>query len=386
MPLRDARDQLLGVISVDEPETGMRPTDEELDVLVTISQHAALAMRIGQDIAEDMQHQRMLERVLEVSARLAQARDVDAVLQAVSDGIQDALGFDKVLIGISEQRDRPLVTRASSGWPANAPALDHGASLAALEGLLVDDFEVAGCYLMPAEAAEDRLGIEDFPYRSELNGRGPHAWSRHWLIVPLVEGDRPIGVIWVDDPRDRLLPTTARLQALRLFANQAVAAIHGQAGGAPATRGDSRLAHRPVEPARVPGTAGARDRRASRLRAAAVRPGQPEDRERHARPRRWRQGAAAARRRAAQPAARSDEAYRIGGTSSPSCCRASRLDAERVMRRLRDGIASSVPAAGDRIDASFGIAVFEPGDDPSGSWPAPTTPLPGQAPSGESVA
>ena len=138
MPLRDARDQLLGVISVDEPETGMRPTDEELDVLVTISQHAALAMRIGQDIADDMQHQRMLERVLEVSARLAQARDVDAVLQAVSDGIQDALGFDKVLIGISEQRDRPLVTRASSGWPVNAPALDHGASLAALEGLFVD--------------------------------------------------------------------------------------------------------------------------------------------------------------------------------------------------------------------------------------------------------
>ena len=32
-------------------------------------------------------------------------------------------------------------------------------------------------------------------------------------------------MIWVDDPRDRLLPTRARLQALRLFANQAVAAL-----------------------------------------------------------------------------------------------------------------------------------------------------------------
>ena len=83
VPLWDTRHQLLGVISVDEPETGLRPTDAELDVLITIAQHAALALRIGQGMANEMQHQRMLERVLEVSAGLAEARDADAVLQAV---------------------------------------------------------------------------------------------------------------------------------------------------------------------------------------------------------------------------------------------------------------------------------------------------------------
>jgi GGDEF domain-containing protein len=34
------------------------------------------------------------------------------------------------------------------------------------------------------------------------------------------------------------------------------------------------------------------------------------------------------------------------------------------MRRLRDAVAASVPSGGDPIEASFGIAVFEPGDDP----------------------
>ena len=156
-------------------------------MLVTIAQHAALAMRIGQDMANDIEHQRMLERVLEVSARLAEASDVDAVLQAVSrrDPRRARLrqGADRHL-----RRGRPAARHQGTrrAGRSDAPALDHGASLEALGGLFSEDFEVAGCYLLPAEVAEDRLGIDDFPYRSELNGRGPHAWSRHWLLVPLV--------------------------------------------------------------------------------------------------------------------------------------------------------------------------------------------------------
>ena len=34
-----------------------------------------------------------------------------------------------------------------------------------------------------------------------------------------------IGVVWVDDPEDRLVPTLDRRQTLRAFANQAGAAI-----------------------------------------------------------------------------------------------------------------------------------------------------------------
>ena len=34
-----------------------------------------------------------------------------------------------------------------------------------------------------------------------------------------------IGLIWADEPEDRLLPSPEKLQALRIFANQAAAAI-----------------------------------------------------------------------------------------------------------------------------------------------------------------
>ena len=354
VPLRDRRHQLLGVISVDEPETGRRPTDEELDALVTISRQAALALRIAQDIAEDMQHQRMLEHVLAVSARLTQADDVESVLQAVCDGIEDALGFNRVMISLAEEPDVPLEPVASSGWDLDDFAHD-GATLASLAPLFAEDFEVAGCYLLPAEVAEQRLGIDDYPYNSEATGHGPHAWSRHWLIVPLVEGERHVGVIWVDDPRDRLLPTRARLEALRLFANQAVAALR-------AADQTVRLRHEATHDTLT----GLPNRRAFRrrlAREAELGEGfalilcdmdnlkQVNDAQGHEAGDRALQTMAVALQSELR---RSDEAYRVGGDEfAVVLSGASRLDAERVMRRLREG-----------IEASFGIAVHEPGDDP----------------------
>jgi diguanylate cyclase (GGDEF)-like protein len=364
VPLRDKGGQLIGMISVDEPESGLRPSDAELDVLVTIARHAALAMRIGQGIANDMEHQRMLERVLEVSARLAAASDADAVLQAVADGIQDALGFEKVLIGTSEELDRPLVTRAAAGWAPDAAALDHGASLAALGRLMSDDFEVAGCYLMPAEVAEERLGIDDFPYRSELNGRGPHAWARHWLLVPLEEGGRRIGVIWVDDPRDRLLPSRERLQALRLFANQAVAAVH-------TAKQADRLRHEATHDALT----GLPNRRAFRGRMAReIDSGSRfalvlcdmdnlknvnDTRGHDAGDKALRQLADALRSQLRH----SDNAYRIGGDEfAVVLAGAGREEADQVLARLGESV-TQVPPGGQRLEASFGVSMFEPGDD-----------------------
>src|SRR5918995_828632 len=64
VPLRDSKDNLIGVVSVDEPESGRRPSDEDLLALVAIARHAALALRIAQGTANDVEHQRMLEGIL----------------------------------------------------------------------------------------------------------------------------------------------------------------------------------------------------------------------------------------------------------------------------------------------------------------------------------
>src|SRR5262249_56183867 len=61
VPMRDQRGLLLGIISVDEPVTGLRPTDDDLEVLVSLVDHAALAVEAAREAAESERHQRALE-------------------------------------------------------------------------------------------------------------------------------------------------------------------------------------------------------------------------------------------------------------------------------------------------------------------------------------
>ena len=160
VPLRDAAGQLLGVISVDEPETGPRPTDEQLDVLVTIAQHAALALRIGAGHRE--RHGAPAHARARAGGVGAAGRGRATWTRSCRPSRRDP-GRARLRQGADRDRRpaRPAAgTRASSGWCARRGALDHGASLEELEGLFSEDFEVAGCYLLPAEVAEERLGIE----------------------------------------------------------------------------------------------------------------------------------------------------------------------------------------------------------------------------------
>jgi diguanylate cyclase (GGDEF)-like protein len=224
VPMRHAAGHLLGVLSVDEPASRRRPTDEELDVLVSLADHAALAVQGAQESAEAARHRLALEQLLGVSSRLTAEPIADEILRAVCRGVHDALGFQNVAVQLLDAATGRLERRAAVGWTVDggsAPVL-----LADIEPLLDPAFEIEGCYLLPNDEAERRLAGDKAVYVSHRNGSGPWAWDRHWLLVPLLDSaGKVLGIIWTDEPDDRLLPSAERLQALRIFANQAAAAI-----------------------------------------------------------------------------------------------------------------------------------------------------------------
>jgi diguanylate cyclase (GGDEF)-like protein len=201
--MRDLDGSVLGVISFDEPEHGRHPSDLELDALVAVAGHAGLTIRLATDVAQARRHREALEHILEVFSRSRDLSSAEELLAEMTAGIRETLGFERVEIEL----------------------LKAGAE-APLARVLAPRFERHGCYLMTAAEARELAPEVDFGPPSARSGRGPLAWRDHRLFAPLQDSSgRLLGMICVEDPADRLLPSLVSLHALRVFADQAAMAI-----------------------------------------------------------------------------------------------------------------------------------------------------------------
>lgn len=226
VPLGRSDGSIVGIMSFGEPIDGRRPDDEQLAVAVALASHAALALEAAQERTRFDRHQTGLQQLLRVSSQLPQTMSTEAMLSSVCEGVSEALEFDKVLIQLLDEETGLLKPAAAAGWEENDVAAMAVLELELISRLFEPQFEVAGCYLVPRAEAEPRVGPTQVVYRSVMNGRGPHAWDHHWLVVPLIGTDGAVlGVLWADEPRTRLLPTEQVLQALRVFANHAMEAL-----------------------------------------------------------------------------------------------------------------------------------------------------------------
>jgi diguanylate cyclase (GGDEF)-like protein len=225
VPLERSDGQILGVMSFGEPLDGLRPADEQLALAVTLASHAALALEMAQERERLERHQAGLEQLLRVSSQLPQTMTTEAILTSVCEAVREALAFDKVVIELLEEDGELLRPVATAGWQENDER-SGVLELSLISRLFDERFEIAGCYLVPRSEAEERAGKTQVVYESVRNGRGPAAWNHHWLVVPLYgpEGDVR-GLLWADEPLNRLLPTENVLQALRIFANHAMEAL-----------------------------------------------------------------------------------------------------------------------------------------------------------------
>ena len=166
---------------------------------------------------------RALEHMLRVSARLNEEASVDSLLQLGLRGHPRRARADRASPW-SWSTERP-------GAPSRAPSsVDDGRRSRPPRAATSPCSTACSTPRSRSRAASccpttrpARAWASSAPAtRRARNGTGPLAWNHHWLLIPMRGADGQLtGVIWADEPEDRLLPTRESLQALRLFANQA---------------------------------------------------------------------------------------------------------------------------------------------------------------------
>jgi diguanylate cyclase (GGDEF)-like protein/putative nucleotidyltransferase with HDIG domain len=226
VPLTASDGRRLAFLSLNEPLDGRRPSDAALEVLSAVAAIVASVIEHAQLAAETARHRAAVEHLLRVSSELTSSRTRGEMLRAVCEGIRDALGFELAGVFLDEAGHGRLLPAAGVGFDFVEGFGSFTA--AALEHMIGPELVKEGCVLLDSATASALAAEAGMPtvYESRNNGRGPHAWNHHWLMVPLRDRSGALlGFLWADEPVDLLLPGTDDLRALRAFANHAVGAI-----------------------------------------------------------------------------------------------------------------------------------------------------------------
>ncbi|MFZ0386473.1 MAG: GGDEF domain-containing protein [Solirubrobacteraceae bacterium] len=216
MLLEDVDGEPLGLLSVDEPNSGMRPTEGDVRLLRAICRYVEQALRTAKRTRQNAEHTRMLARLSEVSPQMSECLDRRELYRLLGSTITADLGFERVAMYITAG-DEELRRADVRGWESRE-LLPERLSHRQVRALLTPDLHRAGTWLQPAR---ELFGPSAEP-RSQRNGRGPLAWHDHCLLVPWFGEDGALaGVVVAEDPIDRLLPREPRCHSVRLLVDLA---------------------------------------------------------------------------------------------------------------------------------------------------------------------
>ncbi len=219
--LEDVDGEPLGLLSLDEPLSGLRPTDGDLQILRVLCLYVEQALRTAKRARQNNDDKRMLARLSEISPQMSKCSDRRELYRLVGDTITTELGFERVAVYAAAD-DGGLRRVDVRGWESRELLPERLPDLH-LTALMATDSDRAGAWLLKAREA---FGPWDGP-RSQRNGRGPLAWQDHCLMVPWFGDEGALaGVVIAEDPVDRLLPREQRRYSLRLLVDLAASIEH----------------------------------------------------------------------------------------------------------------------------------------------------------------
>jgi signal transduction histidine kinase len=226
------RHGLWGVLNLDsEQSNAYSPMLVQLAEIVAQQLAIAVENTALVDQARDQahlleRHARELKQILTLNSQLRASMDMDTLLQHLADSIRTVMGFQSVVVNLVDEQANRIWVAAMAGCTEEEQAILRGATYAwdTLLGEEPERYVVSHSYFIPAEAGYRPEGAY---VAARVDERAPHEWQADDMLMIPISGHRgeALGVLSVDDPKDRQRPSLATIQGLEIFASQAAAAI-----------------------------------------------------------------------------------------------------------------------------------------------------------------
>ena len=226
--------QVLGALSLESTEADGF-SEEQVDFIEHLAEHTAIAVENARRYERERRQNEALTRragelaaILRISNALKADQALAEVLTQVVEGVRNSLGFNIAVLNlVDEGPPRTLVPAAAAGLDSTtwARLQTQRTTLQEIDRLMDPRFQVSQSYFISHIYAlgEHLTGY----YRPDLAPGSEQEWDPDdMLLVPLRgKGGQLLGLISVDAPVDRQLPTRATIETLEIFANQAAVAI-----------------------------------------------------------------------------------------------------------------------------------------------------------------
>lgn len=175
----------------------------------------------------------MLKQVLDIGQALRADRSIEDLLEQIAFSIVDTTGFRRAVFYIADPDDADTL-RVVSGAGVALPELDQLRTLPLPKGfidrILNKRFRMGRCFFIPAEALEEVSAgfvVPQLSVESDALPETPDEWHpQDRVFLPLYSTSaRLVGMLSVDEPYNRLRPTSRSLEAIEVLSDQAAIAI-----------------------------------------------------------------------------------------------------------------------------------------------------------------
>jgi GAF domain-containing protein/DNA-binding response OmpR family regulator/sensor histidine kinase YesM len=208
--LRGSGDRILGIVSVDEPQSGRVPDRSTIEALELFANQAAIAVENSRLYADLQQRLDSLTLFNEVGRSISAKLDLDSLLATVLEASTQLMQAPRSTIFLRDPLDGKYVLRKAIGFDTRQIAPLRFSSGEGLAGAVVADRHG----LNVPEVDQDPRFVQS-PMSADV---------KSMLLAPLMVADQIIGVLTVD----KLVPngfTGTDLVVLSTLADQAAVAI-----------------------------------------------------------------------------------------------------------------------------------------------------------------